>query len=302
MNPCKYIVLDDDPTGVQCIHDLPVYIEWSLSTLRGALKSDYPMIFLLTNSRALTEDQTVGLHQDLARNLLQASRETGCQFQLISRGDSTLRGHYPLETDTLRDVLEQEGNLAIDGEIICPAFIEAGRITRNAVHYAWIDQAFVPVSETEFARDKTFGYSHSDLRDYIGEKSNGRVPRDQIITVGLDLLRSGDKASLKSLLETANGRKVVVDSESYDDLDQFTSVMRELIADGKTYLFRTAASFTRSIIAQQPRSLLTRHDLLGKPDDNHCAPSGLIFVGSHTQKTTAQLEALLAAPGIYPIE
>lgn len=50
------------------------------------------------------------------------------EFLLVSRGDSTLRGHYPAETESLREGLEGEG-VRVDGEVICPFFEEGGRFT-----------------------------------------------------------------------------------------------------------------------------------------------------------------------------
>lgn len=32
----KIVVLDDDPTGIQTVHDVYVYTDWELSTLREA--------------------------------------------------------------------------------------------------------------------------------------------------------------------------------------------------------------------------------------------------------------------------
>ena len=50
--------------------------------------------------------------------------------------------------------------------LLAPAFFEAGRYTRDDVHYA----GDTPVGETEFARDATFGYRSSNLRDFLREK------------------------------------------------------------------------------------------------------------------------------------
>jgi len=138
------------------------------------------------------------------------------------------------------------------------------------------------------------------LRDYIVEKSKGQVCRGEIITIGLDLLRSADAGRLRSLLLSACGRKVVIDGENYSDLDSLTTILRELISEGHNFLFRTAASLTRSIIDQRPIQLLRSKDLMD--DQNRAGHGGIIFVGSHTQKTTAQLEQLLAIPGIQPFE
>ena len=33
----KFIVLDDDPTGVQTVHDVSVYTDWSVESIRSGL-------------------------------------------------------------------------------------------------------------------------------------------------------------------------------------------------------------------------------------------------------------------------
>ena len=49
---------------------------------------------------------------------------------IISRGDSTLRGHYPLETQLLADGLTKNEGVVIDGEIICPVFFQKAAATQ----------------------------------------------------------------------------------------------------------------------------------------------------------------------------
>ena len=50
----KIVVLDDDPTGVQTVHDLPVYTDWRCETLESGLTEEGTMFFVLTNSRGLS--------------------------------------------------------------------------------------------------------------------------------------------------------------------------------------------------------------------------------------------------------
>ena len=129
----KIIVLDDDPTGIQTVHSIPVYTSWDFSTLRQIMKDKHKVIYILTNSRALTSVETQRLHKQLAMDLKQIALEEGKKFLLISRSDSTLRGHYPLETKTIYDEIKKEKE--IDGEIIIPFFLEGGRFTFNDIHY-----------------------------------------------------------------------------------------------------------------------------------------------------------------------
>ncbi|MEG0370224.1 MAG: four-carbon acid sugar kinase family protein, partial [Hungatella sp.] len=101
--PYKIVVLDDDPTGVQTVHDVSVYTDWSYANILAGFMEEERTFYILTNSRAMTKEETTKLHQTIARAVARASRETGTPFLLISRGDSTLRGHYPLETQVLFD-------------------------------------------------------------------------------------------------------------------------------------------------------------------------------------------------------
>ena len=98
---------------------------------------------------------------------------TGTRVQpvIVSRSDSTLRGHYPVETDVMAEELGP-----FDAHFLVPAFFEGGRITRDGMHYLLVDGRPVPVHETEFARDSVFGFSTGFLPDYVEEKTAGRIP------------------------------------------------------------------------------------------------------------------------------
>ncbi|WP_443041467.1 four-carbon acid sugar kinase family protein [Streptomyces sp. B21-083] len=39
----------------------------------------------------------------------------------------------------------------------------------------------LPVGESEFARDATFGYRSSSLPEWVEEKTGGRVPADEVL-------------------------------------------------------------------------------------------------------------------------
>lgn len=187
--PGKVIALDDDPTGVQTIHDIHVYTDWSEKSIEGGFLSQEKLFFLLTNSRAFTEEKTKKVHTEIAKRIAKISKKTGIPFLLISRGDSTLRGHYPLETDTLRDTLEKELSITFDGEILCPYFREGGRFTIDDIHYVKQGGDLIPCSETEFAKDAAFGYHASNLKAYIEEKTKGKYPADKAVSIPLSLLR-----------------------------------------------------------------------------------------------------------------
>ena len=92
----KIVVLDDDPTGVQTVSGVSVYTDWSLDSIREGFAEREELFFILTNSRSFTQDETVRVHREISSRLVQVSKETGLDFLVICRGDSTLRGHYPV--------------------------------------------------------------------------------------------------------------------------------------------------------------------------------------------------------------
>lgn len=288
----KIVVLDDDPTGVQTVHDVPVYTDWKRETLAQGLSESGALFFVLTNSRGFTGEETERAHREIARNLAAASGDTGMPFLLLSRGDSTLRGHYPLETETLRRTLEAETRVCYDGEIVMPYFREGGRLTIDNIHYVRTGDRLVPAGMTEFARDTTFAYQSSDLTEWCGERTAGAYPADGVTAISLEELRSLDyDGMLKKLLTVCDFGKVVVNAADDRDVEVFVTVLLRAIAAGKEFLFRCAAGLVRVLGGVERRPLLSRAELC--PEDGHLG--GLVIVGSHVKKTTDQLNCLLSA-------
>ena len=49
----KIIVLDDDPTGVQTVHGISVYTDWSVESIEKGFEEENAMFFILTNSQRI---------------------------------------------------------------------------------------------------------------------------------------------------------------------------------------------------------------------------------------------------------
>ena len=64
----KIIVLDDDPTGVQTVHDVSVYTDWSVESMREGFAEKNKLFFVLTNSRGFTEEETIKAHREIVNN------------------------------------------------------------------------------------------------------------------------------------------------------------------------------------------------------------------------------------------
>ncbi|HEY9647096.1 MAG TPA: four-carbon acid sugar kinase family protein [Chroococcidiopsis sp.] len=287
----KIVVLDDDPTGSQTVHSCLLLTRWDVDTLRLGLADDSPIVFILTNTRALPPDQAESVTRQVCHNLKQAiALEQIHDFLVVSRSDSTLRGHYPIETDAIAQELGP-----FDAHFLTPAFFEGGRITRDSIHYLLVNGVPTPVDQTEFARDSVFGYSTSYLPDYVAEKTHGRIPAAQVERFLLSDIRAG---SLERLLHLHDNQCVAVDAEVQSDLNQFAVDVLAAASQGKRFLFRSAASLLTALAALPPQPVAPEdvgtYTRGGKP--------GAVIVGSHVKKTTEQLEDLLQAPGIAPIE
>lgn len=290
-NKPKIIVLDDDPTGSQTVHSCLLLMRWDVETLRLGLQDDSPIFFVLTNTRALPPDSAASVTREVCQNLKQAlSAENMSDFLIVSRSDSTLRGHYPIETDVIAAELGP-----FDAHFLVPAFFEGGRITRDSIHYLIIDGIPTPVHETEFARDSVFSYNHSYLPKYVEEKTQGRIPATSVERFLLADIRSGCFSRLSQL----NGNKcVVVDGEFQEDLNLFAAEVLKAASQGQRFLFRSAASILTALAALPPQPIaaenMAEYVRSGKP--------GAVIVGSHVKKTTEQLEALLKIEGTKGIE
>ncbi|MEM9451400.1 MAG: four-carbon acid sugar kinase family protein [Cyanobacteria bacterium P01_E01_bin.6] len=287
----KIIVLDDDPTGSQTVHSCLLLLKWDVETLVLGLTDASPIVFILTNTRALTPDQADAITREVCRNLKVAIAQAGVEdFLVVSRSDSTLRGHYPVETDAIAAELGP-----FDAHFLTPAFFEGGRFTRDSIHYLVINGVDVPVHETEFAKDSVFGYHHSYLPDYVEEKTTGRIPATAVERFVLTDIRTG---TLERLMTLNHNVCVAVDAETQDDLNQFAHDILKAASQGKRFLFRSAASLLTALAALPPQPVAAEQ--MATFTRNHRA--GAVIVGSHVKKTTLQLNQLLQSEGVVGVE
>jgi len=290
----KIIAIDDDPTGSQTVHGCLLLTAWDVETLIGALEDDSPLFFVLSNTRGMDAARAAKVTREICVNLkgaLDRLERAGRPINpiVVSRSDSTLRGHYPVETDIIAEELGP-----FDAHFMVPAFFEAGRFTRESIHYLMVEGEAVPVHETEFARDSVFGYSTAYLPDYVEEKTKGRIQADQVERFLLADVRGDSRGRLRAL--TGNVC-CVVDCETQEDLNHFADQLLQVAAEGKRFLFRSAASLLTALAKLPPQPV--------RPEDMACYvrghQPGVILVGSHVAKTSAQLDYLREYTGVVPI-
>jgi uncharacterized protein YgbK (DUF1537 family) len=288
----KIIVIDDDPTGSQTVHSCLLLMKWDVNTLMQGLQDSAPIFFILSNTRAMNPTQAIATTEEICHHLKIAIANTGIKdFLVVSRSDSTLRGHYPVETDVIAQALG-----GFDAHFLTPAFFEGGRVTVDQIHYLLIDGVKTPVAETEFARDSVFGYSHSYLPDYVAEKTQGKIAPEQVVKFSLSDIRTGQIQS--QLLELKHNQCVTVDGECQADFDLFAAAILQTTAQGKRFLFRSAASLLTSLAQLGPQPIAAENMASYRRTDS----PGVVLVGSHVQKTTQQLNQLLKESQVVGIE
>lgn len=297
-----FVVLDDDPTGTQSVAEVPVLMSWRVEDLRWALGQGDPAVYVMTNSRSLSPQDAESVTRDVVRAALEASRRTGVRVAFVSRSDSTLRGHFPLEPEVIADELGAVG-LEVDGTVLVPAFPEAGRVTVGGTHYARVGDELLACGDTEFARDATFGYSSSDLARWVEEKTGGRVPAREVVVVGLEVVRGPLPALVRALLDARDGAVIALDAACEEDLLAISIALVEAEACGRSFVYRVGPPFMRARIGQERRPPLTGEQVERVRDARLGAPTtaagGLVVVGSHVGLTTRQLARLVectAAP------
>lgn len=276
----KMVVLDDDPTGIQTVHGCLLITRWDEESVRLGFEDAEPFFYILTNTRAMTREDAEQVTREAMEMVVKVNQDYGYRLIIVSRSDSCLRGHFPLETDVMRQCLVEHGYSVYEKTPFCPAFIEAGRVTIDGIHYMRDGKQLIPVSQTEFARDNVFAYHTSILTEYIKEK--GANPDDYEI----------------------------VDAESYDELYRFA---RHLTSDiihqtsdirpqTSAIVIRSSSSLPKALSGISDQPLLDKSILSPLTVNRSPLAPGCFVVGSHVKKTTQQLEHLLQAEGTCAIE
>ena len=298
----KIIVLDDDPTGSQTVYGCPLLLRWDQKSLIKGLRHHSSLLFLLTNTRAMSSSVAAQTIREICFELLKAVQTEGILLKdvfVVSRGDSTLRGHGVLEPEVLANELGP-----FDATFHVPAFLECGRTTVHGVHLL----NGQPVHKTPFANDQFFGYSHSDLADWLAEKSGGLIQVNSVFRLDIAMLDNAVKSQLgvermmSWLAELSGNRLVIVDAILPAHLSVFGDAVRAL-QGRKRFLFRSAASLINALSDLQEQTFsasdfvsLKCKNLYGK------AKPGLVMVGSHVPLADRQLQRLLNDPKCVGLE
>ena len=291
----KVLVLDDDPTGSQTVHSCPLLLRWDPGSLRQALLHPSPLLFLLANTRALdpqAAEQRVRSICHVLKPALAEAQAAGVidRWLIVSRGDSTLRGHFPLELE----VIEQElGPFA--STLLVPAFLPGGRTTKDGMHLLHGE----PVHATAFAQDRLFGFTSSFLPAWVEEKTAGQISADSVQQISCADLEAGPEVLKERLAALPPASIACVDAERPDQLTALGEAIWARERQGQRVALQSAASLINGLVPMPPPPL----DASGLAGLRRApALPGLVLVGSHVPLADAQLTTLLAEPACIGIE
>jgi uncharacterized protein YgbK (DUF1537 family) len=296
----RLLVLDDDPTGSQAVHGVEVVTTFDVETIERALAEPGSTCFVLTNSRSLDPDAAGSLAERLGRLADELERRLGGTIEVISRSDSTLRGHVLEETHALDVARRAATGRGYDAVIFAPSFLEAGRFTAGDIHWTRRGAEVLPVGETDYARDASFGFANSNLREFLAEKSGGRLSADGIVSISLEDIRVGGPDRVAAVLAKVHDATfVVINAVAYADLEVVVLGVAQAEAHGARFLFRTGPSLVQVLAGLDPAPPLTAADIwpVARPERH-----GIVVVGSHVELTNDQVESLLDGTPIATVQ
>jgi uncharacterized protein YgbK (DUF1537 family) len=289
------VIVDDDPTGTQTLANIDVVACWDERFLVELMRA-HREFFILANTRALASPEARRLACQIGTGCRLAADANGLALTMISRSDSTLRGHFPDEIESLTTCAALRGAQII----LAPAFFEAGRVTINDVHYLEEDGIRTPVAETPFAKDESFGYMSSNLVDWIVERSAGDIQRHEVASITAKHASAGASVVAEQVLANPDKRVFVANATGYDELDVIAAGCLLAETKGATLVYRTGASFVRSRLGRGPAEAVT-DSVLGAPVTG-ALRGGLVICGSHVPLSSIQLERLFLVDTVEPIE
>lgn len=293
------LVLDDDPTGTQTVHGLPVLMpDWPDAELEWAATRTARTTFALTNSRSVEEASATEITYHLVRRAAGIAAARRLRLRVVTRSDSTLRGHFRAELTAAHRALADSGT-PIDGVVFVPAYVEAGRYTAANVQWVARGEVLVPAARTEFAADRTFGYHESDLEDWV--RARLRTPSARVHSVSLTELRGSDgvRATTAKLDQLADGEVLIANAVHPTDLEVLMLAILAAEDHGRRLLIRSGPSFVRLCAGQSLPDPVSQGQIY---PTGSTAEHGLVVVGSHTELTNAQLEAAHQAARLATVE
>lgn len=124
---------------------------------------------------------------------------------------------------------------------------------------------------------------------YVEEKTKGKYKAEDVCCIPLEDMRNVAIDKIEQKLSAVSGfNKIIVNAVDYVDIKVFCVALYRAMAKGKVFMFRTAAAIVKVMGGISDQPLLTKDKMVTSETNN----GGVIIVGSHTDKTSRQVEAL----------
>lgn len=117
----------------------------------------------------------------------------------------------------------------------------------------------IPIGQTHYSKhiDKESQYESSNLIDYIIEKSNGKISRNKIISIPLNVIREEGPVGISTKLGNASqGSFIIINAISEEDMNIFLLGCLLAEDDGSVFLYNTSSSFIASRCGLEKQSLI----------------------------------------------
>ena len=134
-----------------------------------------------------------------------------------------------------------------------------------------------------------FGYSNSDLRKWVEEKTKGRIKAESCLSVATETLRCGVEAVCRVLRQARGFAPVIANTMSYRDMDVLSLALWTVECEGMRFLYRTSASFVKSFAGIPDQEPLPPERMIARGAGT---AGGLVVVGSYVRKSSEQLQQL----------
>lgn len=290
----QVVVIDDHPTGSQSLRDIPVLTAWSPDQIAWAMDSGAPAFFIVASTRALAPLAAEDRYLEVLGTVLEVARAKSREVTVVLRTDSSLRSHFPLDSDIVANAIQAAGAGEIDGVVIVPAFAEAGRMTVDHVHYVseWQGE-FTPIGETRFGREPRFPFHSSDLREWVSEKTHGRYEAAEVRAISLATVRRSPDAVAAELLKARDGEPIVCDAVTEEDLRSIVLGALTAAKAGRRFIYRVSPPFVRAMIGQEEAEPLSVTEIAAMRERTDVPDAhGLVIAGTPVAFTRRQVREL----------
>ena len=215
-----FAVIDDDPTGTQCVHGVPVLTTWEEDDLAAAMNGPGSACFVLTNSRSMPPDEAEKVNRDIGQRLGRHAPPGAWRWRAAATPSFAATSR--LETDTLAAVLAGTTGRAVEGGG-CPAFFEGGRLDDRRRPLGPQGERLTPGRRRPSSpATRASATPHSNLASGSRRRAAGAWPAAAVVLGGPGRHPRGRPGARGELLAgIAGGRPSIVNAEGYDDLEVF---------------------------------------------------------------------------------